>query len=147
VTIVDVTNIVGASWRAYPAAALAVTGLVRIGKGLWFGFDGSRGLLRDRDALGWMRGFRLPVVGLCLAGIAVAWVGQVLWLFVAAAAIMGEELLETSVIIETLKRHPPRMASRRSGEDRALRREVPCHFDQSTLSPMADACSMSGRPT
>jgi hypothetical protein len=111
VTIVDVTNIVGASWRAYPAAALAVTGLVLLGKGLWFGFDGSRGLLRDRDALGWMRGFRLAVVGLCLAGIAVAWVGQVLWLFVAAAAIMGEELLETSVIIETLKRHPPRMAS------------------------------------
>jgi hypothetical protein len=117
VTIVDLTIIVGASWREYPAAALAVAGLVLLGKGLWFGFAGSRGLLHERDALGWMRGFRLAVVGLCLVGIAVAWVWQVLWLFVAAAAIMGEELLETSVIIETLKRHPPRVASGRAGED------------------------------
>jgi hypothetical protein len=39
-------------------------------------------------------------------GIGVAWAGQVFWLFVAAADILGEELLETSVIIETLKRAP-----------------------------------------
>jgi hypothetical protein len=124
VTIVDVTNIVGASWRAYPAAALAVAGFVLLGKGLWFGFAGSRGLLRDRDALGWMRGFRLAVVGLCLTGIAVAWVWQVLWLFVAAAAIMGEELLETSVIIETMKRNPPRGTASRAGGEPASYAEV-----------------------
>jgi hypothetical protein len=118
--MVDVIFIVSASWRGYPAAALTVAGFVLLGKGLGFGFAGSRGLLHERDALGWMRGFRLAVVGLCLVGIAAAWVWQVLWLFVAAAAIMGEELLETSVIIETLKRHPSPVASRRSGEDTAF---------------------------
>jgi hypothetical protein len=54
-----------------------------------------------------MRGFRLAVVGLCLTGIGIAWAGQVFWLFVASVGILGEELLETSVIIEALKRAPP----------------------------------------
>jgi hypothetical protein len=120
----DMTNIVSASWRAYPAAVLAVAGLVLLAKGLWFGFAGSHGLLRERDALGWMRGFRLAVVGLCLVGIAVAWVWQVLWLLVAAGAIMGEELLETSVIIETLKRNPPRGLAGRAAGETALYTEV-----------------------
>jgi hypothetical protein len=102
----DVTLISEAPWRVYPAAALAICGLVLLAKGLWFGFTGSRGLLRERDALGWMRGFRLAVVGLCLLGIGVAWAEQVFWLFVASAGILGEELLETSVIIEVLKRAP-----------------------------------------
>jgi hypothetical protein len=106
VEIMDLTNIVNAEWRAYPAAALALYGLALLANGLWFGFRGSDGLLREREALGWMRGFRLAVVGLCVVGIAVAWVWQVLWLFVAAVGIMGEELLETSVIIEVLKRAP-----------------------------------------
>ena len=102
----DVSVIISAPWRAYPAAVLAAAGIVLLGKGLWFGFAGSQGLFREREALGWMRGFRLAVVGLCLLGIAVAWVWQVLWLFVAAGAIMGEELLETSVIVEILERNP-----------------------------------------
>jgi hypothetical protein len=102
----DVTIISEAPWRVYPAAALTLCGLVLLAKGLWFGFTGSRGLLRERDALGWMRGFRLAVVGLCLVGIGVAWAEQVFWLFVASAGILGEELLETSVIIEVLKRAP-----------------------------------------
>ena len=107
VIIVDVSTIIDAPWRAYAAAALAAAGLVFLGKGLWFGFRGSHGLLHERDALGWMRGFRLAVVGLCVVGIAVAWVWQVLWLFAVALGILGEELLETSVIIEVLKRNPP----------------------------------------
>jgi hypothetical protein len=103
----DVTVISEAPWRVYPAAALVLCGLALLAKGLWFGFTGSRGLLRERDALGWMRGFRLAVVGLCLVGIGIAWAEQVFWLFVASAGILGEELLETSVIIEVLKRAPP----------------------------------------
>jgi hypothetical protein len=102
----DVTVISDTPWRVYPAAALVLCGLALLAKGLWFGFTGSRGLLRERDALGWMRGFRLAVVGLCLLGIGVAWAEQVFWLFVASAGILGEELLETSVIIEVLKRAP-----------------------------------------
>jgi hypothetical protein len=98
----DLTPLIDAQWRIYPASALALVGLALVARGLWFGFAGSKGLLRERDALGWMRGFRLAVVGLCLVGIAVAWGWHILWLFVAALGIMGEELLETTVIIEVL---------------------------------------------
>lgn len=108
----DLNTIIDAPWRAYAAAALAAAGLVLLGKGLRFGFRGSHGLLRERDALGWMRGFRLAVVGLCVVGIAVAWVWQVLWLFAVALGILGEELLETSVMIEVLKRNPPGVDTR-----------------------------------
>ena len=47
----DLTTIIEAQWRIYPAAALALYGLVLLADGLWFGFQGSRGLLRERDAL------------------------------------------------------------------------------------------------
>ena len=40
----DVTVISEAPWRVYPAAALAICGLVLLAKGLWFGFAGSKGL-------------------------------------------------------------------------------------------------------
>ncbi|MGH2616091.1 MAG: hypothetical protein ACRDJC_12685 [Thermomicrobiales bacterium] len=104
----NLTTIIEAPWRGFPAAALALYGLALLAQGLWFGFRGRDGLLRERDALGWMRGFRLAVVGLSLVGIAVAWEWQLLWLFVVAVGIVGEELLETTVIIEVLKRNPPR---------------------------------------
>ena len=102
----DVTVFSDAPWRVYPAVTLALCGLVLLAKGLWFGFTGSKGLPREWDALRWMRGFRAAVVGLCLVGIGIAWAEQVFWLFVASAGILGEELLETSVIIEVLKRAP-----------------------------------------
>lgn len=101
-----VETLVSAHWRFGPAAGLAAIGLVLLARGLWFGVAGSRGLVRERDALGWKRGFRLTGAGLCLVGFAAAWAWQALWLFVVAAGILGEELLETSVIIEVLKRHP-----------------------------------------
>jgi hypothetical protein len=103
----NITDISEAPWRVYPAAALVLCGLALLARGLWFGFTGSKGLPREWDALRWMRGFRLAVVGLCLTGIGIAWAEQVFWLFVASAGILGEELLETSVIIEVLKRAPP----------------------------------------
>ncbi len=110
----DFMAIAEAPWRVIPAAALTLVGLAVMARGLWFGFAGSTGLLHERDALGWMRGFRHAVVGFCLCGIAVAWIWQIPWLFVAALGIMGEELLETTVIIEVLKRHPLRPDARRS---------------------------------
>jgi hypothetical protein len=102
----DVISISEAPWRMYPAAALSLCGLTLLARGLWFGFTGTRGLPREWDALRWMRGFRLAVVGLCLVGLGIAWAGQVFWLFVVSVGILGEELLETSVIIEVLKRAP-----------------------------------------
>jgi hypothetical protein len=117
--MMDAATIVEAPWRFVPVAGLAAIGTVLLARGLWYGFAGSRGLLREREALGWMRGFRLAVVGLCLVGCAASWAWQALWLFVVAAGILGEEMLETSVIIEVLKRNPaPNGASRKGRQGR-----------------------------
>ncbi len=98
--------VVDASWRAYPAALLALLGLVLLGRGLWAGSTGSLGLLRQgRDAVAWIHDFQIAVTGLALIGVAAAWVWGLTWLLVIALGIVGEELLETSRILTALKRH------------------------------------------
>lgn len=100
---------VDAPWRGYPAAALALVGIVTLGRGLWFGSAGRSGLLRQgHDAIAWIRGFQLAVVGLALVGIAVAWVWRQTWLLVVALGIVGEELFETSRILTALNMRPNR---------------------------------------
>ncbi len=58
-------------------------------------------------------------MGLYLGGIAVAWAWQIPWLFIVSLGILGEELLETSVMIEVLRRAP---APRGHGPRRSTRR-------------------------
>ncbi len=104
-------TVVDAPWRAYPAAALALLGLVLVGRGLWFGAAGRPGLLRQgRDTYAWIRGFQFAVGGLALAGVAAAWVWRQPWLLVVALGILGEEMLETSRILTALNER-----QRRSG--------------------------------
>lgn len=99
--------VVDAPWRAYPAAALALVGLVLVARGLWFGTGRHPGLLRQgRDAYAWIRGFQVAVGGLALVGIAAAWWWRQPWLLAAALGILGEEMLETSRILTALNRAP-----------------------------------------
>ena len=107
-----VETLAAAFRHVIPAAALAAPEAVLFARGLRFGFAGSRGLAHEREALGWMRGFRLAVVGLCLVGFAASWAWQAPWQFVVAAGFLGEALLETSVIIEVLRRNPAANAAR-----------------------------------
>ena len=101
------SDIVSAPWRAYPAAALVLIGVALLGRGLWFGSNGSPGLLRRaRDPIAWIRGFQIAVAGLALVGIATAWVWRQPWLLIVTLGIIGEELLETSRILTALKRSP-----------------------------------------
>ena len=102
-------SVVDASWRAYPAAALALVGLALLGRGLWFGSAGGPGLLRQgRDAGAWIRGFQVAVAGLALVAVAAAWAWRQPWLLVVALGILGEELFETSRILTALRRSPSR---------------------------------------
>lgn len=57
----------------------------------------------DRNIV-WMRGFRVAIVGLAIAGVGTAWLTQQFWVLLIALAIGGEELLETSVLLYTLRR-------------------------------------------
>lgn len=97
--------IVELSWRIYPAstllaagAALALYGAVVQGRGIVKP-------IRDPDKnLTWMRGFRLTVVGLAVAGIAAAWAWQSVFLLVLALLIGGGETFESSLDIFALRR-------------------------------------------
>jgi hypothetical protein len=93
------------SWRAYPGAILLAVGLA-------LHVLGWRGLLSSFRMSAWdgerpivfLSGFRVGVIGAALATLAAAWIWQQLWLLLLALAIGGEELLETSVLLYTLRR-------------------------------------------
>ncbi len=93
------------SWRAYPAAAMIALGLWLVSRGVrrcaaaWP--SPSRGLMQPAA---WMRGFRVTVVGLALAGTGGAWLWQVGWLLAASLIIGFGELLESSLDINALER-------------------------------------------
>ena len=89
------------SWRAYPASVLLAVGGVLLVLGLRRMWQPFRGPI---DAMAWMTGFRLGVVGLALVGIGLAWLWQQVWLLAIALGVGGEELLESSAYVAALKR-------------------------------------------
>jgi hypothetical protein len=92
------------AWRAYPAVALLVVGLGVAVWGLHGGVAGARRAARDPGrALALLRGFRVGVIGLALAGLGAAWWWQLGWLAALSLIIGGEELLESTVIITALR--------------------------------------------
>ncbi len=70
------------------------------------GLNGLRGALRGDSGklLPWIKGFRLSIIGLALAGLGVAWGWHLTWLLVLTLAIGGEEILESSMVIFALRR-------------------------------------------
>jgi hypothetical protein len=97
--------IVELSWRIYPACALVATGAALVAYGLAVQYRGIVKPIRDPDKnLTWMRGFRLAVIGLAVAGIAAAWAWQSMFLLVLALLIGGGETLESSLDIFALRR-------------------------------------------
>lgn len=103
-----------APWVRYPAVVLVLLGLVLCWRGLRGGPRGERGLLRRRARLvGRIEGFRLVVVGLVLAGFGGAWFWQLRWLFFLAIGIGAVEILESSVIIATMRRDRGRATTER----------------------------------
>lgn len=94
------------SWRAYPALALIAVGLTIAVWGIRLEIDGLRRPIGDpAKTLTIMRGFRLTIIGLTLAGVGAAWNWHIAWLFILSLVIGGEETLETSVIVYALRRH------------------------------------------
>ena len=56
--------------------------------------------------LGMMRGFRVGIIGLALAGIGIWLLTGQTWVLVVSLAVGGEELLESSFIISTIRSDP-----------------------------------------
>jgi hypothetical protein len=91
------------SWRAYPAAVLAIAGLGIVVRGIWRQRRGI-GLPVTRAAKGaaMARALRSVLTGLAIVGVGVAWWAHLDLLLVLSLVIGGEELLETSVVIAAL---------------------------------------------
>jgi len=67
--------------------------------------DGITRPLRDpAKVLTWVRGFRLTMIGLALAGTGAGWLLGQTWLIVLSLAIGGEETLESSIMHFALTR-------------------------------------------
>jgi hypothetical protein len=98
------------SCQTVAAAMLLATGAPLLLVGLWREWDGLRRTVSDPGkVLTWVRGFRLSMIGLALAGSGAGWLFDQTWLIVLSLAIGGEETLESSII--SLRAHErPRSA-------------------------------------
>jgi hypothetical protein len=56
--------------------------------------------------LGMVKGFRVGIIGLAVVGIAIWLLTDATWVLVVSLAVGGEELLESSFIISTLRSDP-----------------------------------------
>lgn len=99
-------SVILAPWSPYPAAALLVIGLALAWRGLRRCHRAFPRLSASMEPLLWVRGFRLTLFGLALAGTGAAWLWQLEWLFWLSLAIGFEETLETSIAIYGLRRQP-----------------------------------------
>ena len=85
--------------RHFGAAGLVLAGVPALIAGLWREWDGLRRPLRDpAKVLTWVRGLRLSMIGLALAGSGAGWLFDQTWLVVLSLAIGDEETLESSVM-------------------------------------------------
>lgn len=107
------------------SAAIALGAVVAVA-GTRRSLTAARCLRLDPErALGILRGFRIAIVGLCLAGGGIGWLWDIDWLLGVSLIICGEEVLESSIGIAAL-RHDPLIAGSSTGK----RRQVPS-FDRS----------------
>jgi hypothetical protein len=94
-----------ASWQTYAASILIAAGTPLLVAGLMIELDGLTRPLRDpAKVITWVRGFRLSMIGLALAGAGAGWLLDETWLIVLSLAIGGEETLESSIMHFALTR-------------------------------------------
>ena len=94
------------TWRIYPAFVLLILGGVLTLRGAMLELAGLKGALKGDASknLTWIRGFRMSILGLALAGVGASWLWNLKWLLILSLAIGGEEILESSLVIYGLKR-------------------------------------------
>jgi len=92
------------SWRIYLAAPVLVFGIAALFTGVRREVGGLRTpITQPGKNLKTMRGFRVAVLGLALAGVAVAWIWQIPAVLAASLVIGFEETIESSIVIYALK--------------------------------------------
>jgi hypothetical protein len=96
---------VSLQWQTMAAWALIVPGVALLLYGGRVEIDGITRPIRDPvKVITWVRGFRLSMIGLALAGSGAGWLLDQTWLIVLSLAIGGEETLESSIMHFALTR-------------------------------------------
>ncbi len=98
-------GLIDLSWRIYPASALMIGGLALAVLGFRLAVKAlRRPPYSPASSLTLLRGFRFAVIGIALVNAGAAWQWQVLWPLVFALVFLGEEMLEISFMIATVRR-------------------------------------------
>lgn len=96
-------SILTLSWRVWPATLLALAGVTLLVRGVR-ALPAARATSRDPErALAVARSLRTGIAGLCLTVLAIGWIAGAGWLAVLALIVLGEEMLETSVMVAALE--------------------------------------------
>lgn len=102
-----------ASWRAYPSAAMMLTGVAIVLAAARAAVQAARLSAWDPGkGLAFMRAFRIAVVGLASLSLGAAWLWQQTWLAVLALLVGGGELFESTLDISALRRAAKRQGLR-----------------------------------
>ena len=96
------------AWAEWLTAVLAVVGAGLIVYGVRRLIAGLAGTPADSNSLTAMRGFRLAIIGVGVAGVATGMLIDQMWLIILSLGIAGEETFESSLIIWGLRRAPCR---------------------------------------
>lgn len=91
-------------WQLLAPALLLLAGALLTARGgIWLVRAFPHPRSRSMQPLTWMRGFRMTLFGLSLAGMGGGWLWGVPWLFWLAFAVGLEETIETSIAIHGLR--------------------------------------------
>jgi hypothetical protein len=102
-----------APWRFYPALALVVTGALCAAGAIQREWAGLRLPVTDpRKALALARWLRTTILGLALVAVGAGWLCQHGAVVGVALIIVGEEMLEISVVVAALRAAPGIRAAR-----------------------------------
>lgn len=99
----DVEALLMLPWRVWPAVLLALTGAMLVARGVRALRAAKKKSCDPERALAVARSLRTGIAGLCLSVLAIGWLAGAAWLVLLALIVLGEEMLETSVMVAALE--------------------------------------------
>lgn len=98
-------ELLSGDWRVFPATLLLIGGVLLASYGFALVYRAIHGQPRfgPANSLILLRGFRIAVIGIAIANVGAAWMWLVLWPLVFALVFIGEEMLEISFMIATVR--------------------------------------------
>jgi hypothetical protein len=92
------------AWRVYPASLLIAAGALVLAATIHRSRQYVAASATDaQKPIALASSLRLLILALSLAGLGIRWIGQWVWVVVFSAIFLGEEMLETSIVVSALK--------------------------------------------